>query len=108
MTERKGLGDSRRGRPLELGHYRRLRALSDPLANIGKGGCGVRFGGAAAGLDPTAGNRPDTVQHVVGERKEQASSGFSEAAGDWVLAAQLQRNATTTAPIPARIDLSGM
>ena len=84
--------------------YRGLRALSAPLASPAEGCLGGRSSGAAVGLDRTAGNRPDTVQHVVGERNEQSGSLFSAAAEDWVLAAQPQRNAMRTAPIMPEIS----
>jgi hypothetical protein len=53
--------------------YRGVRELSALLASAG--GClGVRSSGAAAGLRRTAGNRPERVQQVVGERNEQSRS----------------------------------
>jgi hypothetical protein len=62
--------------------YRELRALSAPLTSTNEGCLGVRSSGAAVGLERTAGNRPDTVQHVVGERNEQSGSISSAAAED--------------------------
>jgi hypothetical protein len=52
--------------------YLRLRALSAPLASTAEGCLGVRSGGAVVALERSAGNRPNTVQHVVGERNEQS------------------------------------
>jgi len=70
------------------GHFRELRALSASLASTAEDCSGFGSSGVVVGLERTAGNRPDTVQHVVGERYEQSGSVSSAAAEDWVLAAQ--------------------
>lgn len=77
--------------------------LSDPLASSAEGCSEVGSSGAAVGLDGTAGNRPDTVQQVVGERNEQSGALFSAAAEAWVLAAQPPRNAMRAAPVMPKI-----
>jgi hypothetical protein len=60
---------------------------------------GVESSGAAVGLERIAGNRPHTVQHVVGERKEQSGLVCAAVTEDCVLAAQPHRNMLRTAPI---------
>ena len=70
--------------------------LSAEPAKTAGGSLQVESTGAAAGFERTAGNRPDTLQHVVGERNEQADSVSLTAVEDWVLAAQPERNAMKT------------
>jgi hypothetical protein len=84
--------------------YRPLLALSAPLASTAEGCLGVRSSGAAVGLERVGGKRPDTVQHVVGERNEQSSSVTSAVDEDWVLAAQPERNGIKIAPIPRKMS----
>jgi hypothetical protein len=69
------------------------RPLSTSLASI-TGACRGSRSGWAAGPRRVAGNRLDTVQQVVGERKEQSGSTLRDAiAPVWVLAAHPQRRA---------------